>query len=186
MNDISHTLAILSAMITPVVLILASGSLILTTSQRLSRSIERTRKLSDAMRNLVKQHAVTPVPDEELQVLYDQLEIASQRARLLQQAMTILYGTVFFFIATCISIAAVFLSRAVYTWLPVALGLTGIVLLFIASIILIRETRIAIVAVQNETEHLVLYFRKHLPALPRSGKIKWWRRLLRLRDQNRS
>lgn len=42
----SKDLAILSAMITPAVLILASSSLILATSQRLSRIMERARRLN--------------------------------------------------------------------------------------------------------------------------------------------
>jgi len=43
---LSSALTVLSAMITPAVLILACGSLILTTSQRLTRVIDRVRELS--------------------------------------------------------------------------------------------------------------------------------------------
>ncbi|MBW4605240.1 MAG: DUF2721 domain-containing protein [Calothrix sp. FI2-JRJ7] len=46
MNDLSATLAILSAMIAPAVLISACGSLIIATSQRLNRTIDRVRNIS--------------------------------------------------------------------------------------------------------------------------------------------
>jgi hypothetical protein len=46
MEENSVVINLLTSMITPAVLILACGSLSLTTSQRLSRSIARTRKIS--------------------------------------------------------------------------------------------------------------------------------------------
>jgi hypothetical protein len=45
MRELSAVLTVLSAMITPAVLILASGSLLLTTSQRLNRAIDRARAI---------------------------------------------------------------------------------------------------------------------------------------------
>jgi hypothetical protein len=183
MNSVTDTLAVLSAMITPVVLILASGSLILTTSQRLSRSIERTRKISDRMREMIKSGPGETPSDNELQVLFDQLHIASKRSRLLQKAMSILYFTLFFFIATCITIAVITITRSVYAWLPIAFGVVGISLLFYASIILIKETRIAIHAVQNETDHLLRFFKQRIPALPEKEKAKWWKKIVSFQNK---
>jgi Protein of unknown function (DUF2721) len=54
MNDLAGALAILSAMITPAVLILACGSLTLATSQRLGRVIERTRRISNQFKELAR------------------------------------------------------------------------------------------------------------------------------------
>ncbi|HET7711316.1 MAG TPA: DUF2721 domain-containing protein, partial [Thermoanaerobaculia bacterium] len=44
-QGLTSVLSVLSAMITPAVLILASGSLILTTSNRLTRVVDRVREM---------------------------------------------------------------------------------------------------------------------------------------------
>lgn len=180
MNDLSQTLNILSAMITPGILIMASSSLILATSQRLSRTIERTRKLTNELKDLIKTD-VAFTPSEEMTVLFQQLGLATRRARLLQRALTILYFTLFFFISTCISIALVYIFLIDYTWLPVALGISGAMLLFYASIILIRETRVALSAVDREMDHAIHLFQKNFPDLTEENQPQWWRKLLFIR-----
>jgi len=47
MDGLSSSLAVLTAMITPAVLISASGTMILSTSTRLGRVVDRVRSLSD-------------------------------------------------------------------------------------------------------------------------------------------
>lgn len=89
LTDLSQTLTILSAMITPVVLIMASSSLIMSTSQRLSRSIERTRKITDTMNGIIEKME-TFKASPEIVVLFEQLRFSSLRARALQNAMSVL------------------------------------------------------------------------------------------------
>ena len=94
------TLSDLSAMITPVVLILAAGQLILTTSQRLARSVERARKLSEQFEELVKKDQNETSVKRVL--LYKLLERSALRSRRLQQVMT-LRGTLCFCGNECIN-----------------------------------------------------------------------------------
>lgn len=162
-------------MITPVVLIMASSSLILSTSQRLSRSIERTRKLASEMNKTV-QESEKCSPFEELSVLFDQLELATIRCRLLQKAMASLYTTLFIFISSCIGIAVIYFTDERYAWIPVALDVAGVGFLFYASLILIKESRFAISAVNKEMDHTVRLFRKHFPDLSMKDNGKWWRK----------
>ncbi|HEY1025150.1 MAG TPA: DUF2721 domain-containing protein [Sphingobacteriaceae bacterium] len=177
MNDLSQTLNILSAMITPGILIMASSSLILATSQRLSRSIERTRKLTVDLRELIKgENSISP--SEEMSVLFQQLGLATRRARLLQRALTVLYFTLFFFISTCVSIAVIYIGLVHFAWIPVASGLSGAVLLFYASLILIRETRLALAAVDTEMDHAVRLFQKNFPEVAAVSPPQWWKNLL--------
>jgi hypothetical protein len=68
MTDLSSALAILSAMITPAVLISACGSLILATSQRLGRVMERARKVAERLREL-GQHEGDPSASGEQALL---------------------------------------------------------------------------------------------------------------------
>jgi hypothetical protein len=162
---------------------MASGSLLLTTSQRLSRSIERTRKLSDKMREMIRDSTTEKITDAEIEGMFHQLETTAHRAKLLQKAMSTLYITLFFFIATCISIAIVFVSNTQHTWLPFVLGIVGVGLLFYASVILIIESRIALSAVDVEMEQTLLYFRKLLPDLKKAEKLRWWKRLAKFKKE---
>lgn len=164
MND-SQTITILSAMITPVVLILASGSLILTTSQRLSRVIERTRKLTDWIKELANTDAKQSSVHDEVIILFQQLSKNARRAKLLQRAMACLYITLSIFVATSISIGIVDISKAQYTWIPVALGIIGALLLFYASILLIKESKIAISAVDQEMDSAIRFVHTKFPGI---------------------
>jgi hypothetical protein len=86
MANLSGTLSILSAMFTPAILVSACGSLILTTSQRLSRSLDRQREVAQLLRQN-QQQAATSTPDPaEHGHLTQQLLFAIRRARLLQRA----------------------------------------------------------------------------------------------------
>ena len=55
MEALTSSLAVLTAMITPAVLISASGTMILSTSTRLGRVVDRVRSLSDRLRRLTSE-----------------------------------------------------------------------------------------------------------------------------------
>jgi len=52
MNDLSFPVTVLTAMITPAVLISACGSMILSTSSRLGRVVDRVRPLSEKLEEI--------------------------------------------------------------------------------------------------------------------------------------
>jgi hypothetical protein len=70
MNDLSTAMAVLSAMITPAVLISACASLILTTSQRLGRVIDRTRRISTRLQELAQTQMEGELLEEEHILLF--------------------------------------------------------------------------------------------------------------------
>jgi hypothetical protein len=152
------TLAVLSAMITPAVLISACGSLAISTSNRLSRTIERARKLSEQFAVLSKPAepgvaaTVDPVVDQHRAVLFDQLERATRRAQLLQRTMTRLYLAISVFVATSVAIGIVMVVGRRFAWIPVTFGLVGAGLLFHASVLLIIESRVSLTAIQSEMD----------------------------------
>lgn len=160
MNDLSKALTTLSAMITPAVLIMASGSLILTTSQRLGRVIERTRKVTSQFEELALSQLDPTFMEEKRAALFDQLGRTTTRARLLQRAMTCLYLTLSAFVATSAAIGIVAISGMEYTWVPILFGIAGVGLLFYASLLLIAESRVALAAVDAEMD-FVLRFSAH-------------------------
>lgn len=154
LSDFSSTLTALSAMITPAVLILATGQLILTTSQRLARSMDRARKLSDGLEGMNNQVEVQ-VNDKKKELLFLLLRGTARRSKKLQQAMSVLYIALSLFVCTSVSIGLLEVFGFIQGWIPVTLGLAGVALMFYATILLITETRIALGTVDKEMNYLV-------------------------------
>lgn len=165
-------LAILSAMITPAVLISACGSLIIATSNRLGRVIDRTRRISDDFRELAEEGADGALRDEERSVLFDQLDRATRRSRLLQRSMIRLYLALGAFVGTSVAIGVMALFGQHFAWLAIALGLAGAGLLFHASVLLIVESRIALGAIEGEMDFVLRLRHHHAPTELRERRRK--------------
>ena len=153
MPNLSGTLTILSAMFTPAVLVSACGSLILTTSQRLSRSLDRQREVAGLLRSCPSPPAGSPANPEHTHLRL-QLSFAARRARVLQQAMTVLHLTLGNFIASIFSIGIFELTNNSATWIIALLSVLGASLLLYASLLLIQESRLAVADVKEETAYL--------------------------------
>jgi len=151
-RELASVLDVLSAMITPAVLILASSSLLITTSNRSIRCVDRVR---DRVQEL---EALGDASDEQTEFkrkhVYEQLEINTRRARLLQRAMSRLYGGITFFIGTSVAIGIVSLIHINIGWIPLILGFTGAGLLFSASVYLIIESRLAMATTYAEMDYI--------------------------------
>ncbi len=128
---------VLSAMITPAVLISASGTLVLSTSNRLSRVVDRVRKLAREAEGLADR------PDRA-KLLADQLPLLSQRALMLRTAMTVLYCAIGLLVACSFTIGLGGILQGVPGWVPISLGIFGAGALLHASLVLIREARAAV------------------------------------------
>jgi hypothetical protein len=149
--DPNAAMTVLSAMITPAVLISACGSLAISTSNRLGRTIDRTRKLSETFSELAREEQKEGLAERQA-LLFDLLGRSTQRSRLLVRAMLRIYLAITLFVATSVAIGIVVFTDAAYAWIPIALGITGAGLLFHASILLMTESRIALGAIRNEMD----------------------------------
>src|SRR5439155_19173724 len=125
MDGLSSSLAVLTAMITPAVLISASGTMILSTSSRLGRVVDRVRSLSDRLQELSRGDSEIDLLEERRAMLFDQLDKLTSRSRLLQRALTTFYLAVGVFVATSVAIGVVAFFGARGAWVPVAMGLIG-------------------------------------------------------------
>lgn len=139
---------VLTAMITPAVLISASGTLVLSTSNRLNRVVDRVRSLgaqAQAVQNL-------PVSARAArrQLLTAQLQIASARALLLRAALTALYLAIGLLVATSIIVGIVAALDWAYGWVAVLLGLLGTGVMLYGSALLLREARLAVSGLLQE------------------------------------
>jgi len=151
-RDLSSVLDVLGAMITPAVLILASSSLLITTSSRSIRCVDRVRERAEELEALGKGH--DEGTERRRRHLYKQLEINTRRARLLQKAMGRLYIGISFFIATSVAIGVVSLLHVDVGWIPMVLGFVGAFLLFSASVYLIFESRLALTTTYEEMDYI--------------------------------
>ncbi len=167
MNDLSATLAILSAMIAPAVLISACGSLIIATSQRLNRAIDRVRTISHEFKEFAAKNDDSL--EEELALMFELVNRAAVRSLLLQRALSCLYLTLSIFVATSVSlgILALLTRRQTlhqYTWIPIILAMSGTALLLYSSLLLIFESRIALRGVNHEMNFVIRTSRYEAPA----------------------
>jgi hypothetical protein len=157
-RELSSVLDVLGAMITPAVLILASSSLLITTSNRSIRCVDRVRERAEELEALGT--ATDEVTERRRKHLYAQLEINTRRARLLQHAMSRLYLAIGAFIATSVAIGVVALVHIAIGWVPMVLGLIGALLLFSASVYLIVESRLALTTTYAEMDYITRHYMK--------------------------
>ncbi len=150
---LSATLEFLTAMVTPTLLMSATGSLVLSTSTRLGRVVDRVRALEIRLGELIYVENKDDIPmyDERLEVIIDLIDKVTSRSRILQHAMAAFYYGLGFFILTSVSIAVVALL-GVYWWLPIPIGIVGIMCLFWGSLLMLRETRMATATVNAEMD----------------------------------
>ena len=143
MNPFSgHTvvpaLAIISAMITPAILILASGNLVASTLTRLARIADRARVLADKVETS-RAHG-----DGGTTYAYgDILRIYRLRALYVSRALSAYYAAIGFFIVTSLTIALDNFMQTLVPWLAVALTVVGVLLLLLGTLALVIETNLA-------------------------------------------
>lgn len=108
MTDLPTPAQVLSAMITPAVLISAAGTLVLSTSNRLSRVTDRIRALAAEAEKLQNNVGYTDLlvqmRQAKRQNIADQLIWLSKRLLLLRTAMTTLYAAIGILVTTSIAV----------------------------------------------------------------------------------
>ncbi|MGI9036856.1 MAG: DUF2721 domain-containing protein [Pyrinomonadaceae bacterium] len=152
-NALNSTIEFLTAMVTPTLLISATGSLVLSTSTRLSRVIDRVRELEVRLSELIltKDKNAIPLYHQRLDTIVNLLDKVTTRSRILQRAMGAFYYGLGFFILTSVTIAVAGLFN-IYRWLPIPVGIVGIIFLFYGSILMLLETRMATATVNAEMD----------------------------------
>lgn len=147
-----QALAVLTAMITPAVLISACGALIFSTSTRLGRVIDRTRALSERFQELAAHPEKDEMFEERRQLIFTQLDRQTSRARLIQRAMAAYYTALGTFVASTVAIAIFSAAARNFTWIAVLLGVIGTLYMLYGSVLLIVESRMALSAIMTEMD----------------------------------
>ena len=151
----SEAIAVLTAMITPAVLISACGSMILSTSVRLGRVVDRVRSLSERLEEMAARDGASEMIKDRQSVIFEQLDKLTSRARLLQRSMVSFYLSLGMFVATSVGIGVVALiGNTRYNIVAVALGMIGACFLFYGSVLLIFEARLALTTIHLEMDFI--------------------------------
>jgi hypothetical protein len=178
MDGLSTTLTVFSAMLTPVILISASGALTISTSNRLSRAVDRARKIAEMVEQIVQADATGALFEERRNLIFMQLSQITRRARLLHRALTSLYLALGVFVATSVALGVVAITNSSHTGFPLLFGLVGVALLFYTTVLLIAEARIARSAIDAEMD-FVLRLAEHYAPPDLAGTLRTRGHLMR-------
>jgi uncharacterized protein DUF2721 len=151
--EAAGALAVLSAMITPAVLISACGTLILSTSHRLARVVDRVRDLSRTLEELFEQPE-RQFAEARRDEVERQLLIQSRRGRLLQRSLSSFYVALGLFVGTTVSIGLLAYAPRL-RFVPGPLGMVGTLTLLYGCMLLLGETRLALRSVDLEMEFVI-------------------------------
>jgi len=137
-SNTSGLLGIISAMITPAILILATGSLVASTLTRLGRIVDRARALLRDIAEFRRQGDSISASLSE-----GWLQSYQRRSQFAERALTIYYIAIFLFVAASLAIAIDDITRGYVPWLALTLTVLGAFCLFAGTAALVFETNIA-------------------------------------------
>ena len=156
MSDPTNPFAALSLIVAPAVLTNASSILVLSTSNRLARAVDRARFLATHLESPAR------ADDSRVAFRFKEMDCAERRALLLLSALRFFYAAIGAFATAALTslVGAALLSTpvrvlpATLEGVAVAAGFIGVMGLVLGCVLLLRETRIAVRVVSDEATHL--------------------------------
>ncbi len=131
--------AILSAMITPAIFLTANGSLIISTSNRMSRVVDRIRVLNDLGDRLCRGGTDLDFVPQRLEHVQDQLSRLVWRSDRIRYALTALYLGFGAFAGTSLALAIDVWTGNRLIALPTLLAVLGVGFMLFACVNMVRE-----------------------------------------------
>ena len=140
-----HPLRILTAMLAPAFFLTATASLLMSANTRLARIIDRTR--------ILLKELAESVDPEESGLLDRRIAVQRRRTLLVMRGSQFLYLALSCFVATSLTVAA---DSLLGYWLgaaPTILAVLGVLRMFAASVLMARESTLAVKLVNDEMDH---------------------------------
>lgn len=147
----------LTAMITPAIFLTANASLIISTSNRMSRVVDRIRVLNDLADRMGRGATDLDYVTERLEHLGDQLRRLEWRNNRIRYALMTLYVAFTTFVGTSLLLAVDALLSNRLVALPIILAVAGVGLMLFASVNLALEALQAL-----RTNRLEIRFHREL------------------------
>jgi hypothetical protein len=148
----------LSAMITPAIFLTANASLIISTSNRMSRVVDRIRVLNDLVDKLDCGKTELDFLAERMEHLQDQFRRLGRRGDRIRFALIALYVAFAMFVCTSLTLAFDAWVQNRLVALPVGLAISGVGLLLFASVNLVLE---ALEALRSNRLEIRFYLELH-------------------------
>ncbi|MDR3638133.1 MAG: DUF2721 domain-containing protein [Isosphaeraceae bacterium] len=133
------TYATLSAMITPAIFLTANGSLIISTSNRMARVVDRIRVLNDLWDRLCRGASDLDYRADRMAHVQDQLDRLVWRSDRIRYALVALYLAFGAFVGTSLALAVDVLFGNSLVALPTGLAVLGVGMMLAACVNLVRE-----------------------------------------------
>jgi hypothetical protein len=157
----------LSAMITPAIFLTANASLIISTSNRVSRVVDRIRLLNDMADKIDRGSDQLDFAPQRLAHVEDQLRRLEFRSDRLRFALTALYLAFTSFVGTSLALAIDAALQNLLLVVPTGLAVVGVSLLLFASVNLVLEAREAL-----RSNRMEIRFFHELRDLRRAGSLE--------------
>jgi hypothetical protein len=135
----SPSYAVLSAMITPAIFLTANGSLIISTSNRMSRVVDRIRVLNDLGDKLCRGATDLDFTEDRRAHVQEQLTHLVSRGDRIRYALTSLYLAFGAFAGTSLALAIDVWTGNLLVALPTLLAVLGVGLMLFACVNMVRE-----------------------------------------------
>jgi hypothetical protein len=139
-------------MITPAIFLTANGSLIISTSNRMSRIVDRIRVLNDLGDRLCRDGTEFDFPQERLAHVHDQLNRLIWRSDRIRYALTALYLAFGAFAGTSLTLAIDVWTGNLLVALPTLLAVVGVGLMLFACVNMVREAFAALRSTRREIQ----------------------------------
>ncbi|WP_422927421.1 DUF2721 domain-containing protein [Singulisphaera sp. PoT] len=131
--------ATLSAMITPAIFLTANGSLIISTSNRMSRVVDRIRALNELGDKIDRNRGDYDYPADRLNQVHRELDRLVWRSDRIRFALTALYLAFGAFAGTSLTLAVDVWTENRLVAVPTLLAIVGVGLMLVACANLVRE-----------------------------------------------
>ena len=137
--------AILTAMLAPAFFLTATASLLLSANNRLARIIDRARTLLRELADVEE--------ESERSLLEKRIALQRQRSLIILRAGQLLYGAISCFVGTSLAVAVDTFTGHRLGSVPTWLAAVGVVAMLAASLLLARESTLAVTAINEEMDH---------------------------------
>ncbi|MDX2038773.1 MAG: DUF2721 domain-containing protein [Isosphaeraceae bacterium] len=150
MSEPTVTYTTLTAMFTPAMFLLATGSFIASTSSRMSRVVDRIRVLNEQADAICRGSSGFDFRHERLEHISTLLDRMDERGTMIRWSLTFLYLANSLFVGTSLVLAVDVQLGKQLEWIATGLAVGGASLILAAGILLLREARVALES--NRTE----------------------------------
>lgn len=161
-QNLDTAVKVLASMITPALLISASGNFIISTSSRLGRVVDRMRELTERYEAMVKHPDQYDLYEQRFQMADWQIRMQTKRLTFLHSALNQFYICATLFVLTSIAIAMLSVFAFKFFWIPVASGILGAFFMMNGCFYMVLEARAATDMTKRETSfvHKMVLTRK--------------------------